>query len=104
MYDCGIINDLDNFVIIDKSDKVKKTQRIPNNKELRLALDIYKQHYPLYKKSDMFTQRDFIKDLFNYEVTTTKIYGLRPFKKIVKKKVINSNGTISTKLRYRLPF
>jgi len=60
----------------------------PSNKDLRLALDLLNNMYPLYKKTDVETKADFLRDVFKFYVSANRIKRLKPHKTILFKKVI----------------
>lgn len=74
----------------DMISRFKLKPKVPNRRELRLALEIIDQHYPLYKKADAETKADFVRDVFKFDVPTEKVTNLKSFKKILFKTVIVS--------------
>lgn len=99
LYESNIISEWDNFIILNKYDEIKPRKMIiPTNKELRLALDMVNQQYPLYRKSDIKTKVNFIKDIFKYDINEQRLKKLKPFKKINKEsRSISVNGKIVLK-------
>jgi len=74
----------------------------PGSKEIRLALDMVAQQYPLYKKASKQTKAEFVKDIFNYDVSIERIIRVKSFKEILfKKKIIKIKPIPNTKNRFR---
>jgi len=93
-----IIDEPDCFMFIDDIEMIKHK---PNKGELRLGLDIINQMYPLYKKCDTKSKKEFLEDIFKFDLSIEKIDNLKSFKKIVKKqllstKLVEGNTTIKT--------
>lgn len=105
--DCIIVgNDPEELQIIDTF-KLKKHHK-PTNKEIRLATEVVKQMYPIYKRSNKETIANFVKDIFSMEVPIERITKVKSFKEILFKKIIvgvesipntNKNKTIVKKVR-----
>lgn len=104
----GNLNKFENILIVPMNDellimslfKLKHIQ--PTTKEIRLALDLLRFFYPLYTKANIETKAEFIKDIFNYDCNIQRIINVKPFKKILFKKVISkvnkkSNGKYKVK-------
>jgi len=62
----------------------------PSNKDLRLALDLLDNMYPIYKNTDLKSKEDFLKDVFKFYIPKGKLKRLNSHKKILFKKVITS--------------
>lgn len=83
-----IINDLN---ILDKKfDEIQITigGYRPSKREIRLALELIDMMYPLYKNADPKTKAEFVLDTFKYDTTIDHILSVKPFKKILFKKVL----------------
>ena len=64
---------------------------IPNRRELRLAIELVDQAYPLFKHTYCAEDKaQLIRDMFGWEVPTERIANIPPFKKILFKTVIIS--------------
>jgi len=85
--DCIIVGDTFSDLHIIPSFKLQETAN-PTSKEIRLALDIVSQCYPLYKRASMKTKAEFVKDVFKFDVSIERITRVKPFKQILFKKVI----------------
>jgi len=98
-YNCKIIGEPDNFVIINKEDIPIKGISQPNNKELRLMMDILKQEMPKYQPSWQ------LKFIFGIDIPTIRIINPpKSFKDIIKKTTIGGDRKLHTRIRYRQPF
>ena len=90
------MNEAEEMVMVDYGEglelvpKFKLAPKLANNKELRLALELLDMAVPLYKRANTETKADFIRDIFNFEVTTEKLSKVKSFKKILYKTVIVS--------------
>lgn len=106
-YGWNIISDLDNFMLIKPENMKDRTIPYdPSVKEIRLALDMIDQRYPLYKKADLQTKLDFIYDIFNFDIVKNDLLKLKSFKKITKKARIiikNNKPKLVSVIRYRNP-
>jgi hypothetical protein len=63
----------------------------PTSSDLRLALDLIDDMYPLYKSLDRMSKVDFLKDIFKMDVSQQRIHRLNPHKKLLFKGVISLN-------------
>ena len=106
-YGCNIMSDFDNFVLFNKPEDIrKKIPTDPSLKELRLALDMINQRYPLYKRSDNKTKLGFLYDIFDFDIIEKDLDKLKSFKKITKKArivLINNKPKLISVIRYRNP-
>jgi len=64
----------------------------PNNKDLRLALDLTNEMYPLYNKMEVESKVDFLKDIFKMNVSKQRLKRLNSHKKLLFKCVITTNN------------
>ena len=87
-YKCTIIDELDNFVLIDKP-FIRRPYE-PNRGEIRLANEIVDQMYPLWRGCPSKAKKGFLEDIFKFNVSVEKLDNLKPFKKIVKKELIST--------------
>ena len=97
--DCIIIGNTFFDLHIIPCFKLQETSN-PTSKEIRLALDIITQCYPLYKRADMKTKAEFVKDIFNFNVPLERITRIKPFKQILFKKIITKIKPISNSNKY----
>ncbi len=67
-----------------------KLNKNPSNKQLRLALDLIDDMYPLYKKIPIGSKVDFLKDVFKIEVSKERLQRLNSHKDILFKYLITS--------------
>lgn len=79
--------------------KLKRNHK-PNNKELRLGIDLINDMYPLFKK-DYASKPDFLRDILNFEVSEERLARLLTHKQILFKQVITikNNKVIIKKVR-----
>lgn len=70
----------------------------PSAKELRLALDIIDQLYPLFKGLPAEEKADALKDVLKISTSKKRLKQLRNFKRIVFKRLITiENNTVKLK-------
>jgi hypothetical protein len=81
-----LIEDENFFNIFDA--KEFKPNKNPNNKELRLALDLIDDIYPLYKHIEIESKTDFLRDIFKMEVSKERLQRLNSHKDILFKYII----------------
>jgi hypothetical protein len=89
IYKSTIINEIDNFTMIDTP--YVKCPYKPNKSEIRLALDMINQTYPLWRKCQNEAKKGFLEDIFKFDISVEKLDNLKPFKKIVKKELISTH-------------
>jgi len=61
----------------------------PTTKQIRLALDLLPHFYPLWNKLPIEEKAEIIIDLFKFNIPIERITSVKPFKKILFKKVIS---------------
>jgi len=83
---------------------LKKIQPIEHNKDLRLLNELgehyVKVNYPLFTKDLKIDSLEVVEDIFGLTLPRGKFKAVKPFKKIVKKKLIcspNKRGQIIVK-------
>lgn len=82
-----ILNDLENLDKKFDTVDIKIQGYKPSNREIRLAQELIDMMYPLYKHADPKTKAEFVLDTFKYDTTIDHILKVKPFKKILFKKV-----------------
>ena len=106
LYNCKIIEDDEDLIVVNNYDFDLNHDVYLNNKEVRLLKDLIIQQYPVFKKMpDVIS--DIIRKEFNLFVPVKKVMNNKPFGQIVKKKVINYNNLkkqsyVTTTIRRRM--
>jgi hypothetical protein len=101
--------DFDKLVLLDYEDDFDVIQVIKmlpnqhlNRKDLRLAIDLINDIYPLYKHMDMESRRDFIEEIFQTTIPIERLRRLNPWKRIIYRSVIgldNNNHIITRRVK-----
>ena len=60
----------------------------PTSKEIRLATDIVKEQYPLWRNAGREVLAEFVKDIFNYDVPVERIARVTPMKRVLFRRVV----------------
>ena len=86
-------NDYD---IINKITLIPKSN--PNSKELRLALYIIDELFPLYKRIDIESKDEFLRDVFKFTVSKDRLKKLNRHKDLLfKPKITIKNNKVLIK-------
>lgn len=94
-YDCIGKYEHNKLILLDYGDMYEVLPVIklvptdsPNNKDLRLALDLIDEIYPLFKSLKPYNKREFLKDVMKMDVSTFRLKRLNCHKQILFKRVI----------------
>jgi hypothetical protein len=64
----------------------------PTNKELRLALDLIDELYPLFRTSPIESKSDALQDVFKISTTCDRLRQMSTMRKIVFKRLISTKN------------